>query len=59
MICKNIYIYDILFFSYMYNWVSIKAVGLQTIVVIVKHDYVHFVVRFTNFGVQLYYLFEW
>ena len=35
----NIYIYDVLFLSY--DWVLSKAVGLQTIVVIVKHDYVY------------------
>ena len=36
-----------------YDWDSIKAVCLQTIV-IDKHDYVHFVVGFTNFWAQLY-----
>ena len=37
-----------------YDRVSIKAVCLQTIVVIVEHDYVHFVVGFTNTWAQLY-----
>ena len=50
-------IYDILFLSY--DWVSIKAVCLQTVVVIVlKHDYVRFMVGFTNYWAQLFVLFQ-